>query len=92
MIQVLRGGNVASNSNIEDVSSFLKQQKPSVTVNIEASTLYKVCSVSRSELGPSDDSFGTIQATFRKCYHLSGGSNGKLDRGEDTVEMDFHRM
>jgi len=58
LIQVLRGGNVASNRNIEDVSSFLKQQKPSVTVNIEASTLYKVCSVSRSELGPSDDSFG----------------------------------
>ena len=30
-----------------------------------------------------------VQAKFQKSFHLSGGINGKLEQGEEVIQMNF---
>ena len=60
LLQVFKGINTSSESTLKnDVT--LQEQKPSLMVNLEAMTVYKICSFMKSEGDLSNDTWGYVK-------------------------------
>jgi len=74
--------------NPADQTQNLQQQKPSVVITVEASTIYKICT--SSPIGEElKDTWGMVRAKLTQSFYLSRGSNSRMYKGEEMLKMDF---
>ncbi|CAB9503045.1 expressed unknown protein [Seminavis robusta] len=72
------------------LAAFANQSSPTVKVAIEAGTVYKVCTLDPEGV-ESKDTWAIIEATFLQDFRVSGGPNGRIIRGQETVRIDVSR-
>jgi PH domain len=69
------------------LAAYANQTATTVKVAIEAGTVYKVCTLD-PEGDENRDTWAVIDATFLQDFRVSGGPNGRIIRGEETVRVD----
>jgi len=66
-----------------------KQSVPStVDVSVNVSTEYKMCTLDPQGV-ESEDTWGTIRTTFKQQFRLSGGTSGRIFRGDEIVQLEL---
>jgi hypothetical protein len=66
-----------------------KQSVPStVDVSVNVSTEYKICTLDPQGV-ESEDTWGTIRTTFKQQFRLSGGTGGRIFRGDEIVQLEL---
>ena len=67
--------------------AYASQSSTVVKVSIEAGTVYKICTLD-PQGEESEDTWAVVDATFLQEFRVSGGTNGRILRGEEIVRVD----
>jgi len=77
-------GEAPSNEN----NTFFEYSTPTVDVEVNVSTEYKVCTLDPQGI-ESEDTWATLRTTFIQKFRLSGGNDGRILRGEEVVQIEM---
>lgn len=69
------------------LAAYASQSSTVVKVSIEAGTVYKICTLD-PQGEESEDTWAVVDATFLQEFRVSGGTNGRILRGEEIVRVD----
>ena len=69
------------------LAAYASQFSTVVKVSITAGTVYKVCTLD-PQGEESEDTWAVVEATFLQDFRVSGGTNGRIIRGEEIVRVD----
>lgn len=71
----------------ERLAAYAGQQSAWVKASIEASTVYKICTLD-PEGDENEDTWAVVDATFLQEFRVTGGPNPRIMRGEEVVRVD----
>lgn len=71
---------LASNTKESDAST--------VDVSVNVSTEYKMCTLDPQGI-EAEDTWGTLRTTFKQQFRLSGGTSGRIFRGDEVVQLEL---
>ena len=71
----------------ERLAAYASQQSAWVKASIEASTVYKICTLD-PEGDENEDTWAVVDATFLQEFRVTGGPNPRIMRGEEVVRVD----
>jgi PH domain len=71
----------------ERLVAYASQQSNWVKASIEASTVYKICTLD-PDGDENTDTWAVVDATFQQEFRVTGGPNPRIMRGEEVVRVD----
>jgi hypothetical protein len=71
-------------------SERIPKQEPTVQVTADSTTMYKI--IAREPFGvATQETLATARVKLLHTFLLSGGSNGRLIKGDELIEIEFRR-
>jgi hypothetical protein len=68
------------------ISMYARKKTSILVVSVEASTEYKVCTID-PQGDESEDTWAILRTTFLQSFRVTGGSHGRIVRGEELVHV-----
>jgi hypothetical protein len=68
------------------ISMYARKKTSILVVSVEASTEYKVCTID-PQGDESEDTWAVLRTTFLQNFRITGGSHGRIERGEELVHV-----
>jgi hypothetical protein len=68
------------------ISMYARKKTSILVVSVEASTEYKVCTID-PQGDESEDTWAILRTTFLQNFRITGGSHGRIVRGEELVHV-----
>lgn len=88
LTNVFRGNEKLATASLMTNRVRTRQQISSVLVEVQLSTMYSVC-IGVPSGADSMNVLGTIRSKSLQRYYLSGGPNGRLLKGKETMQIEF---